>query len=94
MFVCEKSPAVLIDEMFRVEVPVFVMVTVFAGLTSPTVTSPKTRLEGVRVTAVAEVTPVPVTLIVCGLPAALSVMLKVPDSADSDLGVNVILIVQ
>jgi len=80
--------------MLKVCVPVFEIVTVWAGLTFPTVTFPKPRLVGVIVTAVAAVTPVPETLIVCGLPAALSVSVNVPDSACVDDGVKVILMVQ
>lgn len=89
VFVCEKSPLALIPVMLRVDVPVLVIVTVCAELTSPTVTSPKERLDGETVTAVAAVTPAPVTLIVCGLLAALSAMLNVPDSEPSAPGVNV-----
>ena len=93
MFVCEKSPEVLMPVMFSVAVPVLVIVTVWAGLTSPTATFPKERLEGVTVTAVEAVTPAPETLIVCGLPAALSVRVNVPVSGLVEEGVKVILMV-
>ena len=94
VFVCEKSPEVLMPVIFSVAVPVFVIVTVWAALTSPTVTFPKARLVGVTVTAVAAVTPVPLTLIVWGLPAALSVSVNVPVSTCVADGVKVMLMVQ
>lgn len=94
VFVCVKSPLALIPEIFKVWVPVFVTVTLCGELEPPTVTLPKERLEGVKVTAVADVTPLPLTSMTCGLPEALSVMLNCPVSTPSEEGVNVMSIVQ
>lgn len=84
-----KSPLALIFEMERVCVPVLVIVTVCGELTLPTFRFPNDKLVGVTVTCVAEATPVPESAIVCGLPAALSVMLICPAMVPSAVGVKV-----
>ena len=94
VLVWEKSPVVVMPVIFSVAVPVFVMVTVCGELTVPTVWFPKLRLVGETVTAVAAVTPVPVTVMVWGLPLALSVIVIWLVSALVVEGVNVMLIVQ
>ncbi len=75
VFVWEKSPLALIEVISSVEVLVLglVMVTVWGALTVPTFWPANVRLVGETVTSVAEVKPVPVTVIIWGLPAALSV---------------------
>ena len=50
VFVCVKSPVMLIDVMSSVDVPVFVMVTVWAGVVEPTVVFAKVSVVGVTVT--------------------------------------------
>ena len=52
------------------------------------------RLEGVTLATGAVATPVPVRLIVCGLPVALSAIVSVADRDPGALGVNVMLMVQ
>src|SRR5438094_5043678 len=79
--------------MFRVEVPVLVIVTVCGALTVPTLWLPNDRLVGETVTAVEAATPVPVTVMVWGFPAALSAMLNSSVTAPNAAGVNVMLIV-
>lgn len=75
-------------------VPVFVMVTVCGELTVPTVWFPNERPVGVIVTWVDEAIPVPERAMVCGLPAALSVILICPAIGPMAVGVNVTSIVQ
>ena len=55
---------------------------------------PKLRLVGVKVTAGAGVTPVPLKLTLCGLPEALSVIVTLALRAPLAEGVKVTLIVQ
>ena len=52
------------------------------------------RLEGVTLATGAVGMPVPVRLIVCGLPVALFAIVSVADRAPEALGVNVMLIMQ
>ena len=89
-----KSPGLvpprLIALMVSGPVPVLVSVTVWAALVVPTKRLPKLRLVlGVKVTAGAM--PVPLRLMVWGLPLALSVMLMVAARAPVTLGVKVTL---
>jgi len=64
-------------------------------LATPTIWSPKARLEGESVGAVAAlVAPVPLKLTVCGLPLALSLMVTAPFAVPLDCGVNATLMVQ
>jgi hypothetical protein len=74
--VSEKSPLTAMPVMISKALPVFVNVTVCALLVEPTLREAKCRLVEERFTIGAE--PVPVRLIVCGLPAALSVTVIVP----------------
>ena len=62
VLVCVKSPVTLMDVMSRVDVPVFVIVTVWAFVVEPTVVFANTSVVGVTVTEVAWVTPVPETV--------------------------------
>jgi hypothetical protein len=73
-------------------VPVFVSVTACGELLDPTNWFPNDRELADRLTAGA--TPVPVRLTVCGLPLALSVMVRVPLRTPVAVGVKVTLIVQ
>ncbi len=53
----------------------FVTVTTLAALLVPTVTCPKARLAGIKLTGS---TPVPFNVTICGLLVALSVMVTEP----------------
>ena len=75
-------------------VPLFVRVTARAPLVVPTVWLPKLTLVGLSVTAGAETTPVPLSVTVCGLPVALSVMLTLALRAPDAAGVKVTLMAQ
>jgi hypothetical protein len=76
----------------RPPVPVFVSVAAWAELLDPTIWLPNDRELADRLTAGA--TPVPVRLTDCGLPLALSVMVRVPLRTPVVVGVKVTLIVQ
>jgi hypothetical protein len=78
--------------MFRVALPVLLKVTGCTPLVVPSVWLPKIRLVAVRLTALP--LPVPVRITVCGLPAALSVMVTVAVRVPGAVGVNVTVIVQ
>ena len=92
LLVCEKSSVAITLLIVRGAVPVLVTVIGDAVLVVPTSTPAKLRLRGDRVAAGA--TPVPLIAALCGLPAALSVILTVDDRLPVLLGVNVTLIVQ
>ena len=83
-------------EIVNGETPVFVSVTSRGELVVPTFWAGKLRLAGARLTAEPriEVTPVPLRPTVCGLPAALSVMVKVPVCVPTAVAVNMTLIAQ
>jgi hypothetical protein len=76
--------------MVSLAVPTLLSVTDWGGLEVPTATPENVRVVGVAETLV----PVPVKVTVCGLPLALSLMVRVPLSFVVDVGVNVTLIVQ
>ena len=80
--------------MFRLAFPVFFTVTACALLVVLTVWLVNTRADGVTVATGAVATPVPVRLIVCGLPVALSAIVSVADRAPEALGVKVMLMMQ
>jgi hypothetical protein len=97
----EKSlafvPAMAALEIIKLAVPVLVTVTVWAALVVLKVWSGKSMTLGERFTAgvpTVEVTPVPVRPTVCGLPAALSVIVIKPVLVPVAVGVNVTLIMQ
>src|SRR5260370_18272453 len=80
---------------FSEALPVLASVTVCAALMVPTVWLVKVSEEAERLTTGAEAAaPVPVRLTDCGLPEALSVMLRVPVRVPDAVGVNVTLMVQ
>ena len=67
-------------------VPVFVTVTVWAALGTPTATFPKLKDVAERPSSGA--VPVPVTDTVCGLPVALLIRVSVPARAPTAVGVK------
>ena len=69
----------------------FVSLTAFAALFVPTLMLPKLTLVGENATV--EVVPVPVSVTLCGLLAALSVTTTVPEFVPVAVGVKVTLIV-
>jgi hypothetical protein len=89
-FAILKSPLIVTLVMVSVEVPVFFTVTVLVGLLAPTLITPKARLTVERVTRV----PVPVRLIFCGFPLALSVNVSIPLRVPIAVGWNATLTVQ
>jgi hypothetical protein len=74
--------------------PVLVTVTLFTALVVPTVCVPKVTVAGIESWPGAVVVPVPLTLIVCGLPTPLLVTLIVPVRTPAAAGVKVSVIVQ
>jgi len=80
--------------MLSAPFPLFVTVTVCAGLVVPTTTFPKLRLVGETVITGAVPDPVPARGTVCGLPPPLSVTLTEAERAPSASGVKVAVIVQ
>ena len=94
VWVCAKSPALIpvmaTPAMLRVVAPTLVSVTVFAGLVVPMLTVPKFRVVGNSFAVV----PVPPSVTCCGLPAALSVMLRAAERAPLAVGLNVTLMLQ
>ena len=80
--------------MINVALPVLVRVTVCGALVVPTAWEvAKVTLAGERL-AMGAVTPVPVSEIVCGLLAALSVKVTEPTALPAVVGVKVTLMVQ
>lgn len=91
---CAKSPlfvpVIVMFVMVKGALPMLVSVETSAELVMPTIWLPKAKLDGDRLTAI----PVPVRFRVCGLPAALSLMVIVPVLDPLDVGANVTLMVQ
>jgi hypothetical protein len=85
-----KSPLIATLVMVSVEAPVFFTVTVLVGLLVPTLIPPNAKLPEERLTAV----PVPVRLIFCGLPLALSLNVSTPLRVPIAVGWNATLTVQ
>jgi hypothetical protein len=95
VLVWAKSPLAETPVRFSEALPVFASVTVCAALVVPTVWLVKVSEEAERLTTGAEAAaPVPVRLTDCGLPEALSVMLRLLDRVPGAVGVNVTLMVQ
>lgn len=84
------APVTVIPLKVKVKVLWLVRVTVWAALVVPRSWGEKFRAEGDHVTAV----PVPLRLIVCGLPLALSLIVTVPVRTPTAAGLNATLIVQ
>jgi len=74
--------------------PLLLSVTVCAALALPTDCVPKLTLLADRLTVGGVATPVPDSATVCGLPAALSVMVTDATRLPAAVGLNVTLIVQ
>jgi len=91
VFVCEKSPALVPPTktlmIVALTVLVFVTVTVWAadGL-PPTAMLPNDKVAGSTVSVGA--TPVPLSVTVCGLFGAVSVMISDPLCAPAEVGLN------
>jgi hypothetical protein len=87
-------PVIVIPVILSDALPLLVSVTVLAVLLVPTICEANVKLVGDRVTAGADVTPVPVSETVCGLPLALSAIeteaVRVPEA----VGLKVMLIEQ
>jgi hypothetical protein len=92
LFVCAKSPVIVIAEIVSGAVPVFDSVALWAGLVVPITWLPKLRLAGESI-AIGAV-PVPASDTLCGLPEALSVTVTEPVRVPTAVGVKVTLIVQ
>lgn len=72
------------DVILKVLLPTFVSMTLFAALTLPLVMEPKFKLVGENFAVV----PTPVRLMVCGLPAALSLTLRAAVRVPLAVGLN------
>jgi len=94
VFVCAKSPEVAIVLIVKLPVPVFVSVTVCAGLVVLSSWLLKVRVVGASITAGVGFAPVPVSAMFCGLVLSLSVSRNVAVSAPTTVGLNVTLTVQ
>jgi len=79
-------PDSAIDCTVTVTDPVFLRVTVCAGLTAPTTVLAKATLDGVRLTLGGGVVPVPDNVTFCGEPVALSEISSEPVSAPAAAG--------
>jgi hypothetical protein len=92
-FVCAKSPAFVPATAMLLIVsgalPVFCTVEVSTPLVVPTGCEAKLRVAGVKLTAGAGVDPVPLRPSVCGLSAALSVIVMFAELLPAAPGVNV-----
>jgi hypothetical protein len=92
----EKSPVIAMPVMLRVPEPMFLMFTSAVVPVEPTAADPKSKLEGVTTTVDApeEPAPVPVSVMDCGLPVALSLMVTDAEREPVAAGLKVTLIVQ
>jgi hypothetical protein len=86
----------VIEKLVKVTgpVPVLATVTLCAGLVEFTGCEANVRLLGVTVTVAEPFAPVPVSVIVCGLPVRLSAMLTAAVRVPAAVGLNVTLIEQ
>ena len=92
VFVCAKfGPTMLMPEMLSEPLPVLESVTVCAALVAHIFSWPNVRLDAERLIVVAGATPVPDKLTVCGLPLALSVIIREALRGPAAVGVNVTL---
>jgi hypothetical protein len=95
VLVSAKSPEAVIAVRVMAELLPFTSRTFCAGLVEPTGSPGKIKLLGVTVrTPPPADTPLPVTVIMCGLPAALSVIATCSVLGPITVGLYVILIVQ
>lgn len=83
-------PSAMLEIFKAIVIPVSVSVEVLAALVVPTFTAPKLINAGTRVAVVSDPpAPVPVRLMVCGLPVALSLTFNVAERDPLAVGVNV-----
>ena len=87
-----KSPLAVKELMFSELLPAFLKVIDCAAAVVPSTVLPKVRLDGFRDTPAT--TPVPLSVIVCMPPLALSAMVTTPVRVPLAVGVNVTAIVQ
>src|SRR5438034_365033 len=92
VLVAAKSPEAANELIVKAAVPVFVSVTVIGALVVASGWLPKPRLVGANPTPGA--VPFPLSVMICGLPPALSVSDSVPVRAPEAVGVKVTLMVQ
>src|SRR5437870_757072 len=90
--VAAKSPEGANELIVKAAAPVFVSVTVIGALVVASSWLPKSRLVGANPTPGA--VPFPLSVMICGLPPALSVSDSVPVRAPEAVGVKVTLMVQ
>jgi hypothetical protein len=87
------APVSVMPEIVSVAPPLLVSVTVCAALVVPTSCALKLK-DATPIETAAGVTPMPIRLMMCGLPAASSVKDTAPVRVPVVLGVNVTLMVQ
>src|SRR5207249_3387623 len=92
VLVAAKSPEGANELIVKAAAPVFVSVTVIGALVVASSWLPKSRLVGANPTPGA--VPFPLSVMICGLPPALSVSDSVPVRAPEAVGVKVTLMVQ
>jgi hypothetical protein len=92
VLVWAKSPVVAILDIVIGPVPVLESVTVWAALVAPTIWFVNVRFAGAKLAP--GTVPVPLKLIVCGLPGALSVMVTAALRALAAVGANCTLMMQ
>src|SRR5207237_491154 len=92
VLVAAKSPEAANELIVKAAVPVFVSVTVIGVLVVASSWLPKSRLVGANPTPGA--VPFPLSVMICGLPPALSASDSVPVRAPEAVGVKVTLMVQ
>src|SRR5437016_2226284 len=92
VLVAAKSPEAANELIVKAAAPVFVSVTVIGALVVASSWLPKSRLVGANPTPGA--VPFPLSVMICGLPPALSVSDSVPVRAPEAVGVKVTLMVQ
>src|SRR5207253_867296 len=90
--VAAKSPEGANELIVKAAAPVFVSVTVIGALVVASSWLPKSRLVGANPTPGA--VPFPLSVMICGLPPALSVSDSVPVRAPEAVGVKVTLLLQ
>src|SRR5438128_5108384 len=92
VLVWAKSPLAVMLVTFRTPFPVLLRVTLCAALVAPVSCAANGSVAVERLTT--GPVAVPASATVCGLPLALSVMVRVPVRAPSAVGLNVTVIVQ
>src|SRR5437588_788945 len=92
VLVAAKSPEAANELIVKAAAPVFVSVTVIGALVVASSWLPKSRLVGANPTTGA--VPFPLSVMICGLPPALSATDSVPVRGPEAVGVKVTLMVQ